>query len=35
MTVDEFEKIIEAVPFVNDLFGQRDTSVAFNLAMMT
>lgn len=35
MTVDEFENFVAAVPFVNDLFGQRDASVAFNLAMMT
>eukprot|EP00347_Sterkiella_histriomuscorum_P020671 403336916 len=35
MTVDEFENLILSVPLVNDLFGQRDTSVAFNLAMMT
>ncbi|CDW85718.1 UNKNOWN [Stylonychia lemnae] len=35
MTVDEFENFVLTVPLVNDLFGQRDSSVAFNLAMMT
>lgn len=35
MTVDEFVKLVTEGGFVNDLFVSRDTSLCFNLAMMT